>query len=138
MIQGLLTPPSPFFEDIQVATDGRVFFLTKNGSMGLGPASTQPGDSIHILPSGRAHFVLRSKPSGTISPDGNPPKWIKALESDRYELIGDCYLNTDGALDHGKTTKEELVLEGSLPFELLGARYWRERGLPMRETVMLV
>lgn len=108
--------------------------------MGLGPASTQPGDSIHILPSGRAHFILRSKPFGVMSPDANLLEWIEAgfFKSDRYELIGDCYLHTDGAGDHRKTTEKEPVVEGSLPFELLGARYLWERGTSIRKTIMLV
>lgn len=138
MWQEHVTPPSPFFEDIQVSTDGRVFFLTKNGSMGLGPASMEKEDSIHVLPSGSAHFVLRRKPSGTKSMDPNAPEWFRRLESDQNELIGDCYLHTDGTVDDRVPAQQESSLEGSLPFELLGARYLRTTGLSESKTVLLV
>lgn len=127
--------------------------------MGLGPASVRWWDSICNLPSGGAHFVLRSKPSAGLEPwhadieerlqvpkpgflgfsvDMRIPEWIKALKSDPRELIGDCYLHTDRALDERIPTEEQPVVEGSLPYELLGARYFGERGLPMREPVILV
>lgn len=62
---------------------------------------------------------------------------MKALRPGRYELIGDCYLHTDRAIDEN-IPAEEPIVEGSLPFELLGVEYWSKRGMPMRETVMLV
>lgn len=65
------------------------------------------------------------------------PEWIKVLRSDGYELIGDCYLHTDSAIEEN-IPAEEPIVEGSLPFEILGARYWRKQGMPMRETVMLI
>lgn len=136
--QEFSVPPSPFFEDVQVATDGRVFFLTRNGSMGLGPASMRNGDTIHVLPSGRAHFVLRRGYSGLRNLDQNVSKWIESLKFGQYELIGDCYLHTGATFNDRTSTDQEPVVEGSLPFEMLGARYWRETGLPSRETVILV
>lgn len=120
--------PSPFLEDIQIATDGRVFFLTKHGSMGLGPASMENGDLIHILPSGSAHFVLRSKLNLT--------EQSRHLEFNECELVGDCYLHTDATVDCGRPATEGPAVEGSLPFEVLGVRYL-ENVLPRRQTVWL-
>lgn len=135
--QDYTLPPSPFFEDIQIVTDDRIFFLTRNGSMGLGPVSTRKGDTIHILPSGSAHFVLRSKPAG-LPQDGNCSEWLKDLSTDHFELIGDCYLHANGAPENRRPAEEEPAVEGSLPFELLGERYLRERGLPIRDHIFLV
>lgn len=131
-------PPSPFFEDIQVATDGRVFFLTGNGLMGLGPASMRNGDTIHVLPSGRAHFVLRKVSSGSRKSDSNASKRIDSKQPGQYELIGDCYLHTGAKINDRTSNEQELAVEGSLPFEMLGARYWKETGLAGRETIILV
>lgn len=96
------------------------------------------GDTIHVLPSGRAHFVLRKKPMESVPPDADHPEWMENLKLDRYELIGDCYLCTNSALDSGIPTEEEPVVAGSLPFELLGAKYLKSRGLPTRQTAVLV
>lgn len=92
--------PSPFFESVELATDGRVFFVSENGVTGLGPASTRPGDTVHILPSGSSHFVLRVN------------------ESSHGELIGDCYLHTDERLESRDAEEEDAVIEGSLPYEM--------------------
>ncbi|KAG6361116.1 hypothetical protein INS49_009340 [Diaporthe citri] len=131
---GFAAPPSPFFEDIQVATDGHVFFLTKNGSMGLGPASMRKGDTIHILPNGRTHFVLRDKSQGLRPVFGERSRNVDG----GHELVGDCYLHADSTLDNRRPIEEEPAIEGSLPFGMLGARYLKERGLPIRDTVMLI
>lgn len=96
--------PSPFFESVELATDGRVFFVSKNGATGLGPASTRPGDTVHILPSGKSHFVLRVNESS---------------QRLKGELIGDCYLHTDEGLDRLDAEDEEAVIQGSLPYEVL-------------------
>lgn len=107
--------------------------------MGLGPASIQEGDTIHILPSGHAHFVLRRKRSGLMSAYDYPyePWGIRDLKADQYELVGDCYLHTKDTLDNTGWIDEEPAVEGSLPFELLGVRYL-DNVSPKRETVMLV
>lgn len=74
----------------------------------------------------------------SVPPDVDHPEWMKTLKPDRYELIGDCYLYTNSALDGRTPTQEEPVVEGSLPFEVLGARYLAKSGLPTRETIVLV
>lgn len=94
---------------IELVTEGRVFFVSETGATGLAPASTRPGDTVHILPSGPFPFVLRV--------DG----------SSKAELIGDCYLHTDEDTDEDTdeifvnhiSDEEGAVLEGSLPYEML-------------------
>lgn len=95
--------PSPFFESVELATDGRVFFVSKSGVTGLGPGSTRPGDTVHILPSGSSHFVLRLN------------------ESSHGELIGDCYLHTDERLESSDAEEKDAVIQGSLPYEMLSS-----------------
>lgn len=128
-------PPSPLLEDIKIATDDRVFFLTRNGSMGLGPASMLVGDTIHILPSGSAHFVLRSRPSGLPRPC-ICSNCLDGLSPEHFELIGDCYVHT--VPQNQRPTEAGLAVEGSLPFELLGEEYFRKRGLPSRDYIFIV
>lgn len=129
-------PPSPLFEDIQIATDDRVFFLTKNGSMGLGPASTRKGDTIHVFPNGSAHFVLRNR-LAIFPKDGSLLEWAANWSSHGFELIGDCYLHPNGEPENRRPAEEEPSVKGSLPLELLenqgllGRIYLRTRGLPM-------
>lgn len=98
-------PPSPFYESIRRATDGRVFFVTETGTMGLGPASMQHKDEVHIFPGGRSHFVLRR--AATLS------------STDRYELVGDCFLDTFDAVADDRAGQELAPLKGSLPYDLL-------------------
>lgn len=138
--------PSPFFEAIEVATDGRVFFVTKNGSMGLGPASLLLGDVIYILPSGQTHFALRKRIVGKRFPRADiargdprwtvydPPEWLQNTSTQQHELVGDCYLNRDGMLD---AQDEEAAMDGSLPFEFLGASYLNNTS-PKVEAIMLI
>lgn len=133
----MVPPPHQFLNDIQLATDGRRFFLTKNGSMGLGPASMQQGDTIHILPSGRTHFVLRWKLTGPVGTKPSDPLWSKSHVLWQYELIGDCYLHSDGMRDDGVPGEEDADVEGSLPFELLH-QFLLEDGAPKIETIVLV
>lgn len=134
--QGFPVPPGDLFEEIQIATDGRVFFVTEDGSMGLGPASVQRHDMIHVLPSGRTHFVLRSRLLGSKPPDANLLEWSRSLKSDHCEMVGDCYLHTNATMDDRRTAEEEPAVGGSLPFELLGVEYL-ENVLPNRRTVWL-
>lgn len=112
----------PFLEDIVLATDGRVFFLTRNGSMGLGPASIKSGDTIHIFPGGRTHFALRKKnfEGCAISETTIISRSIQEMDSRQYVLIGDCYLHSDG-ISSSQVFDAEAAIDGSLPFEFLGS-----------------
>ncbi|MCJ1383200.1 hypothetical protein MMC17_006313 [Xylographa soralifera] len=58
------------------AGEFRRFFITKKGSMGIGPQAMQSGDIICILFGGRTPFVLRPRP-----------------DSDHCVFIGECYIH---------------------------------------------
>ncbi|KAI0436917.1 heterokaryon incompatibility protein-domain-containing protein [Xylaria telfairii] len=49
-----------FDKEMHLVTEGRVFFITGNGRMGLGPASMAPEDEIHVLPGGQTVSLLES------------------------------------------------------------------------------
>lgn len=121
--EDFFAPPNPFFEDIRVAIDGRVFFLTTNGSMGLGPASMEEGDVIHVFPSGRTHFILREDNSWDASIYHNCPRWMLSPATGHYELVGECYLHSSDAPETQSRDGENEFVKGSLPFEILGSNY---------------
>lgn len=120
----------PFEEDIKLATEGRVFFVTKNGLMGLGPASTEPEHTVHVFPSGKTHFILNE----------NTPqhRYSLGLGFKSCELIGDCYLDTGNWLSEQLGIhREHLELPESLPYELLGP-YIDDNVLKKRRNIMLI
>jgi hypothetical protein len=55
----------------------RVFFLTRKGYIGIGPYGMQEGDEVAIFDGDSTPFVLRADESG----------------SDRWKLVGECYLD---------------------------------------------
>jgi hypothetical protein len=67
---------------------GRVFFFSHNGELGLCPAGVRSGDEVVVLYGGNLPFVLgpRSFPRSMFPAD-------KLRQSNKYELIGPCYLN---------------------------------------------
>lgn len=144
----------PLYEGVKTVTDGRFFYVTKTGTMGLGPASTRTGDSVHIFPGGSTHFMLRNSSYPKRSLIGIQARGLQKelhLFNDKpssiYELVGDCYLNTRYSARtpgfgmrnlHLTQFEGEPVLEGSLPFELLGQHVVSTEGLGNVETVLLV
>ncbi|KAH7369985.1 hypothetical protein BKA65DRAFT_487486, partial [Rhexocercosporidium sp. MPI-PUGE-AT-0058] len=74
-------------------TRARVFFLTKKGYMGLGPAGMLPGDRVFTLIGGDVPFAIR--PVG-----------------EEFELVGEAYVHgiMDGELWSGEYDGAELVL----------------------------
>lgn len=86
-----------FDKEMHLVTEGRVFFQTDDGRMGLGPASMAPTDEIHVLPGGQTHFVLRPRPEGSTT---------------EFELIGDCFLDQRPS---DSDEEETPPLNGSLP-----------------------
>lgn len=120
----------PFQRSLQHATEGRAFFTTDKGFTGLGPASTEPGDIINMLPSGKTHFILRRADAKNAE-----DRFEFAQHGiQTMELIGDCYWSK-----WEKETREDLEVEqprGSLPYELLAPFF--EFGDPSRQTIALV
>jgi hypothetical protein len=72
----------------QVSRLGK-FFCTKNGRIGLGPVSTQPGDQICVFYNGFTPFIVRQRPE---------------LGS-KYQLVGDSYTYT---LMNGEAFESEI------------------------------
>lgn len=105
----------PFQQTIQHATEGRVLFTTENGCTGLGPASTEPGDTINVLPSGKMHFILRPADSKNAEERAE----LAQTEIQSMELIGDCYWSKWAKQTRRGPEFGQPQLEGSLPYELL-------------------
>ncbi|RBR15620.1 uncharacterized protein FIESC28_07261 [Fusarium coffeatum] len=94
-----------FDTEMRLATEGRVFFTTKDHGMGLGPASMMPQDQVDILPGGTRPFVLRLRP------------WNRGSPTVECEVVGDCFFMRD-EVEHNEG--EEGSLQGCLPVEILG------------------
>lgn len=48
---------------VECASNGRCFFITEGGRLGIGPPTLRPGDAVYILHGSRVPMILRS--SGT-------------------------------------------------------------------------
>ena len=79
------------------AAVGKRMFQTADGKLGLGPASSQKGDEVHILSGGFCPYVLRR--------DYGPQRLGRAA----YQLQGDCYLEGMPLLDLDKASEIALV-----------------------------
>ena len=87
------TDPLGFDEIIGKMAVRRRLFVTMDHRLGWGPAETQPGDHIYILPGGKVPFVLRRQ--------GGKAQFVFQRQDwpqhDKYGLIGDCIIQ--GAMD---------------------------------------
>ncbi|KAF2441983.1 hypothetical protein P171DRAFT_474502 [Karstenula rhodostoma CBS 690.94] len=63
---------------IMAATLSRRLFFTRNGDVGLAPASTRPGDQVFYVAGGATPLVLRGCTDGGLT--------------QHYEVVGDCYV----------------------------------------------
>ena len=82
---------------IALSCAGRRFFAT-NGSIGLGPAAMEVGDSICVFPGARMLYVLREIHHGTQESHGLQQREYSAmpekiLSEERYKIIGEAYLH---------------------------------------------
>lgn len=106
-----LPPPESFSKNIELATDGRVFFKIRDSrtcTMGLGPASIRISDDICLFPDTPTPFVVRRHKEGKAS---------------IYQLIGDCLLDTDEDALFPEKANNESPIEGSLPVEIFYSAY---------------
>jgi len=87
---------------VQTATTGRVFFITEQGYMGLGPAHVEIGDDVAVLAGGHTPFILRPTQEKEIDRDYGVQQC--------YKLIGDCYVHglMDGEAVEGIDDVEDL------------------------------
>jgi hypothetical protein len=67
-----------YAEYVHKTLQGRVFFITKRGYMGIAPKDSIKGDSVAILHSARTPFVLQEAGGGT---------------SGKWRLVGDAYVH---------------------------------------------
>lgn len=72
------TDPLGFDEIVEKMAVRRRLFVTEDHHLGWGPAETQPGDHVYILPGGKVPFVLRRQQVNT--------------RNNTNRLIGDCIL----------------------------------------------
>lgn len=135
----------PLQQSIERATEGRVFFTTKRGLTGLGPASTEPGATINVLPSRKTHFILRRQQLK--NDEENDKQWDPFVCNKilSMEMIGDCYWNDEPwARAQAHETKEtdgsegESQPQGSLPYDLLSPLIEGFEIDPGRKRILLV
>lgn len=90
----------------------RRFFVTEDGSYGLGPGSIRVGDGIYILPGAAVPLILRRKDHKSL-PEFLYPTQIENIPPEFYVLIGACYVH--GRMDNpdfpDKVASGEIVLE---------------------------
>ncbi|KAF4471027.1 heterokaryon incompatibility (het-6OR allele) [Fusarium albosuccineum] len=105
-----------FDKEMRLVTEGRVFFITKDQRMGLGPSSMAAHDDVHMLPNGETPFILRSRSK------------VDGYFEPAFEVIGDCFLNMG---------YENLAdgLKGGLPREILGGLFSKDFTLQIREVL---
>jgi hypothetical protein len=77
-------------QHVTVSTAHRRFFITKHGSIGLGPRSMEEGDEVWVVCGGKMPLVLRRTKLET-------PSGSNADPQPHYTLVGDCYV--DGIMD---------------------------------------
>ena len=89
-----------YMDSVIRACDGRRFFSTNGGRIGLGEPDTRPGDLICIFYGARTPFILRRKGNGTT-----------------YTLIGETYVHeimygeAMQVREHGLAQDEDFILE---------------------------
>jgi hypothetical protein len=84
----------------------RRFFITKNGSFGLGPSDAQVTDEVFIIQGGRQPLVLRKSETNFTPPGANEAHIC-------HTLVGDCYVHgiMDGEAAQGlKTDANEVFI----------------------------
>lgn len=79
-----------FWETMVNVAEGRRFFATLGGYMGLGPPGMRPGDVICV-------FL------------GGPVPWVIRQEGNEYVLIGECYIH--GCMNGEVITTEHLPVQ---------------------------
>ncbi|PVH92403.1 hypothetical protein DM02DRAFT_543740 [Periconia macrospinosa] len=96
---------------LKTATASRRFFITREGFMGIGPKTTEPGDVVYVVKNSHVPFVLRHAldrecgrgsqwqtligggGGGTAKPEDRKSRKLSAC----YRLVGDCFVH--GAMD---------------------------------------
>src|SRR5436190_1679884 len=118
------------FPDIETATRGRKFFVTKRGCFGLAPRKCEIGDFVVVLVGGNVPYIIHSasssSPCPSLSPLSSSPSSSSSAshepcesgdqDSRRYTILGDSYVHgiMDGELfdllDETERRLEEIML----------------------------
>jgi hypothetical protein len=91
---------SNFCTAVEFACRGRRYFSTKNGRVGIGPASALPGDLVCVFFSGPTPYIIRPSESGSA-----------------YRFLGECYVHglmdseALGMMDQGVMQATTFMLE---------------------------
>jgi hypothetical protein len=74
---------------------GRTYIITKSGYIGIGPCFAEARDAICVFDGAQTPFILRKVSGNELVPDELPESGQKDpdLESERWKIIGDCYLH---------------------------------------------
>jgi hypothetical protein len=71
----------------------RAFFITSNGSMGLGPSKTKPGDQVVILSGASVPALLRLSEEPVLVPEISNAAASTSRSIGRYQVIGEAYVH---------------------------------------------
>jgi Heterokaryon incompatibility protein (HET) len=69
-------PCGPYLTSLHPIWDGRTFFATENGRVGVGPRVLQPSDRVAVIFSGYCPYILRRQPG-----------------TNAYHILGDAYVD---------------------------------------------
>ena len=83
--------------------DGRVFFFSQNGELGLCPEGTQCGDIVVALYGENLPLVLRAR---EFSPETSLAERLR--QGEKYEIVGACYM------------------EGAMKGEMMDSPHWQD------------
>jgi hypothetical protein len=64
--------PDQFLQIVDTICEGRTFFATTSGHIGLGPSLMRPGDAIYVIAGAEMPFILRK-------------------DAESFRLVGECY-----------------------------------------------
>lgn len=104
---------------IRKATRNRAFFVTEEGSMGLGPASTCAGQSIYVIKGASVPFLVENckiLAYGDVPYIYSREEYVSPKPGPPSRMIGDCYL--EGVMDGqlvGSMVKSCRYPEGMVP-----------------------
>lgn len=85
-------PYSDYAIGMMNACDGRRIFNTKNGRLGLGPATSQEGDIICTFPGLQVLCILRETAVNPVADTAGQTELISPPSAPLFKLVGDAYV----------------------------------------------
>jgi hypothetical protein len=105
--------PDQFLQIVDTICEGRTFFVTVGGHIGLGPSLMRPGDAVYVLAGAEMPFVLRK-------------------DAESFRLIGECYVDEIMNGEAVQAMKEGSNLAGSFGVKSLLENLFSFTDLPER------